>query len=351
MSNYSYDKFYADLKASKHIQDETYRLCSFKVIVDCFGRKVKHAEKVERIERLSFLPFEGEIKMDQPDVTFSYFEYYGHDKVNVPEIPHEIVFGRLIADNDRRYLGQFNLKERKFIANTTMDPLLSFLMSNIAKVDEHHFVYDPFVGSGGLLISAAYHGAYVWGTDIDYQLLHALAKPSRYGQVKRAEDESVLANFQQYHLESKYMDVIVADSASPLFRGNLKFDAIITDPPYGKRESRERIGTEKDYEIPEDLLDKHFPAKLKYTIDDIYIDLMELADKHLRIGGRILFWVPYSKPNDEDPRNKFYKANSKIVTFEEIEERFRHPSLKLASFGEQKLTEKYSRILVAMEKI
>lgn len=351
VSNYNYKEFYNDLKASKHLKDKTFRNCSFKLTVDCFGKKVKHADKVKRIERLSFLPFEGDIKMDNPDVTFYYFEYYGHDKVNVPETPHEIMFGRWIADNDRRYLKQFNLKDRKFIANTTMDPLLSFLMSNIAKVNEHHLVYDPFVGSGGILVPAAFHGAYVWGVDIDYLLLHALSKPSRYGQGKRDEDESVLANFIQYKLESKYQDIIVADSASALFRENLKFDAIITDPPYGKRESRERIGTEKDYEIPEDLLDKHFPAKLDYSIDDIYIDLMKLADKHLRIGGRILFWVPYSKPTDEDPRNKFYKANSKTVSFEEIDKRFRHPSLKLVSFGEQKLTEKYSRILVAMERI
>lgn len=29
-----------------------------------------------------------------------------------------------------------------------MDPELSIIMANQAKVDEGHFVYDPFVGSG-----------------------------------------------------------------------------------------------------------------------------------------------------------------------------------------------------------
>ena len=54
-----------------------------------------------------------------------------------------------------------------------MDPILAFIMCNMAKVKENHIVFDPFVGSGSLLVSSAYFGANVIGADLDYNLLHA----------------------------------------------------------------------------------------------------------------------------------------------------------------------------------
>ena len=56
--------------------------------------------------------------------------------------------------------------------NTSMDPTLSLIMSNLALCQPGQAVFDPFVGTGSLLVAAAYHGAYVAGTDIDYNLLH-----------------------------------------------------------------------------------------------------------------------------------------------------------------------------------
>ena len=57
-----------------------------------------------------------------------------------------------------------------------MDPVLAFIMSNMAKVKDNNFVFDPFVGSGSLLVSSAQFGAYVLGADLDFNLLHARGK-------------------------------------------------------------------------------------------------------------------------------------------------------------------------------
>jgi tRNA (guanine10-N2)-methyltransferase len=43
----------------------------------------------------------------------------------------------------------------------------------MAQVKKNQLVYDPFVGSGGLLISAAHYDAYVMGADLDYNLIHS----------------------------------------------------------------------------------------------------------------------------------------------------------------------------------
>lgn len=63
-----------------------------------------------------------------------------------------------------------------------MDAQLSLLMANQAKVQNGDIVLDPFVGTGSLLVAAAQLGAYVFGTDIDYLMLHAKTRPSRIKQ-------------------------------------------------------------------------------------------------------------------------------------------------------------------------
>jgi tRNA (guanine10-N2)-methyltransferase len=48
-----------------------------------------------------------------------------------------------------------------------MDPELSLIMCNIARVKKGSLAYDPFVGTGSILVAAASLGATTWGADID----------------------------------------------------------------------------------------------------------------------------------------------------------------------------------------
>lgn len=63
-----------------------------------------------------------------------------------------------------------------------MDPQLSLLMANQAKINNGDIILDPFVGSGSLLVAGAEFGGYVFGTDIDFLMLHARTRPSRIRQ-------------------------------------------------------------------------------------------------------------------------------------------------------------------------
>lgn len=78
---------------------------------------------------------------------------------------------------------KINLKDRKFIGNTSMDPLLSIVMANLANVKENDIVVDPFVGTGSILVAAASLGAHVIGSDIDWLMLHGKTRSSRAFQV------------------------------------------------------------------------------------------------------------------------------------------------------------------------
>ena len=53
------------------------------------------------------------------------------------------------------------------------------------------------------------------------------------------------ANLHQYGLEKYYLDVLVSDASKPSWKKGTYFDAIITDPPYGIREST-RTGSQKE---------------------------------------------------------------------------------------------------------
>ena len=62
-----------------------------------------------------------------------------------------------------------------------------------------------------------------------------ISKSSRAGHKQRDKEESIRANFRQYNIEDRYLDVVVGDSSLPLWRSApLKFDAILTDPPYSE---------------------------------------------------------------------------------------------------------------------
>ncbi|XP_070392050.1 tRNA (guanine(10)-N(2))-methyltransferase homolog isoform X2 [Dermacentor albipictus] len=220
---------------------------SFKFSVEIFGkRKVPREVKVEKIEKFDFLPLNGPIKMENPDHTYHLIEYYGIVPNYIPEKPHAVFFGRWICDGQRFLKSHLALRTRKFIANTSMDPTLSVIMANMAKVKKSHLILDPFVGSGSLLVPAAFFGAYVLGTDLDYLLLHGKA-------------------------------------------------------PYGIREATERIGTHKTYDIPGHLAAQHVPSKVAYCLKDVLCDLLNFSAHHLCLNGRLVFWMPiYNEDFSED---------------------------------------------------
>ncbi|XP_067118788.1 tRNA (guanine(10)-N2)-methyltransferase homolog [Centruroides vittatus] len=306
---------------------------SFRIRIESFGKKLRKDEKLEKIEEFHYLPFEGPIELTKPDHSFHLIEYYGLDPNNVPEKPTRIFFGRWICDGQRSMINKFNLKQRKFIGNTSMDPTLSLIMANMAKIKKNDFVLDPFVGSGSVFVPAAYFGAYVMGTDIDYLMIHGKAKPTRYKQKKREPDECIKSNLKQYNLQDRYLDVLVADASLPLWRNQSLIDAVITDPPYGIREASERIGTKKNYVIPTHLIDGHIPSKITYSLQNIIKDLLNLCAFCLTLGGRLVYWLPVFK---EDFKEDCIPS---------------HPCLALISFCEQVLTSHSSRYLITMEKI
>jgi len=112
------------------------------------------------------------VDLKSPQHIFYILEDYGENPHNTPPEPLRVFFGRLIAHGQRHLIQEYSIKTRHFIGNTSMDAQLSFIMANQAKVTSGSLVYDPFAGTGSLLIACAHFGGYVLGSDIDMILVH-----------------------------------------------------------------------------------------------------------------------------------------------------------------------------------
>uniref|UniRef100_A0A914H111 tRNA (guanine(10)-N(2))-methyltransferase TRMT11 n=1 Tax=Globodera rostochiensis TaxID=31243 RepID=A0A914H111_GLORO len=227
----------------------------------------------------------------------------------------------------------FSLSSRRYIGNSTMDPELAFIQTNLANVRPGAVVMDPFCGTGGLLLPAAHFGSYVFGVEIKWDVARAKGKSSRAGEHWLNAEHSIRANFDQYDLcDGRFLGVVLADSSRPELWHNSAadgtIDAIITDPPYGIRERGQRLGVQNrsakgdnrskvgrmehkkaengpsaESELTQQgavigneeqvfQFDVGFPEKQKYAMSNVFLDLMDLAARLLRPGGRLAFWFP-----------------------------------------------------------
>ncbi|CAK5081694.1 unnamed protein product [Meloidogyne enterolobii] len=224
---------------------------------------------------------------------------------------------------------KFALMSRNYIGNSTMDPELAFIQANLVLSSPGSLLIDPFCGTGGILLSAAYFCSHVLGVEIKWDV----AKAKGF----LGSGQSVKANFSQYGLnDGRYLGVILADSSKhKMWRHFGFFDAILADrdnfirylfykiylAPYGIRERGQKLGVRQwkrkmeteikqmedknwlaDYffiytlfnsqENQQKQQHRNYPEKQQYQISSVFLDLMDLGVRLLRIGGRLAFWFP-----------------------------------------------------------
>ncbi|KAL2343723.1 hypothetical protein Fmac_005008 [Flemingia macrophylla] len=306
---------------------------TFKITVDSFGKVISLEEQKELIHGLSYIPFKGRVKLKNPDHNFWLIEVdnYGGNNGLPPIVQKRIFFGREVGVADRKLIPTYQLKSRNYLGPTAMDAEMAFLMANQALATSGTLIYDPFVGTGSILVAAAHFGAMTMGADIDIRVV-------RDG---RGPDRNVWSNFKQYGLPMP-LGLLRADNNLPPWRPMLKevFDAIICDPPYGVRAGGRKSGGRKllkgavqPYTVPDDKRTDHIPSTAPYSLVECVHDLLDLAAKMLVMGGRLVFFYPVLREED-----------FKETHFPE------HPCFKLISSSEQILSSRYSRVLLTMVK-
>ncbi|XP_031473689.1 uncharacterized protein LOC116246123 [Nymphaea colorata] len=322
-------KEFPDERKSPYLAEDS----TFKITVDSFGKVLSLKEQNERIHMLEYIPFKGRVNLRKPDHKFWLMETDEYDLNNglPPVAQRTIFFGREVGAADRKLLPTYQLKSRTYIGPTAMDAEIAFLMANQALARSGKLVYDPFVGTGSILIAAAHFGAMTMGADIDIRVV-------RDG---RGPDCNVWSNFKQYGLPMP-ISLLRADNNLPPWRPGLEevFDAIICDPPYGVRAGGRKSGGRKllkgavePYTVPDDKRTDHIPSTAPYSLAECVHDLLDLAAQKLVMGGRLVFFYPVVREEG--------LTEGQFPT---------HECLTMIASCEQILSYRYSRYLLTMVK-
>eukprot|EP00164_Ancoracysta_twista_P002399 GFYU01003177.1.p1 GENE.GFYU01003177.1~~GFYU01003177.1.p1 ORF type:complete len:491 (-),score=158.46 GFYU01003177.1:18-1490(-) len=300
---------------------------SFKYIVEGYGAKLTMKEQLDIIDKFAFLPLKGPVDLKNPDVKIWILEDWGLPEMKdnahtKPEKFKRVFLFREVAFGNRKLVSKYDLKKRTYLGPTSMNAEYSLLISNQAKAQKHSLVWDPFVGTGSLILTSAEFGSAVMGGDIDPRVLQG-----------KGPSKTLLDNFKQKELPPP-LDIIRCDNSRLCFRPVEYMDAIVADPPYGIRAGGRKMGSKK--EVPDRVdtskYDEHIPQTVPYPVVEVLTDLLNVSAKHLVIGGRLVYWLPTMRDFTEDQLPA-------------------HGCFKLVSNSEQVITRKWSRRLITMEKI
>ena len=310
---------------------------SWKLTIHTLGSKVTREEQNEMRNQFAFLNFPGPVQMTNPTNEFIIIQeipltYKGspiHQTKKEEEQILSLYFGRILGgqrDWRKFRLEQYTLKKRLYLGPTSMDAELSFIMSNLAGVTKGSFCFDPFVGTGSILLSCALRGAYCFGTDIDIRILRGDNKAT-----------SLKSNFDQYNLPRP--DLVRSDNAiyTRHYRHSKPlYDAIVTDPPYGIRAGARKCGSKLDdpRPVPEEHRHDHIAQTKPYCVSDVMADLLDVAAKSLVLGGKLVYIIP-SMASNFDPTNDLPQ----------------HECLQIKYLCYQPLQKELGRRVVCMEKI
>jgi tRNA (guanine10-N2)-dimethyltransferase len=150
----------------------------------------------------------GSIDLDQPTRRFW-----------LAEAGSRWAVGEELAQVDRRSFDARRMPRLPFQRPVSLPPRLARIAVNLGHVRSGMRVVDPFVGTGSLLAEAALLGARVTGVDRDATMIRGAGQ-----------------NFAHLGLSAESWIVDDATAAARSMPPG-RFDALVTDPPYGRASS------------------------------------------------------------------------------------------------------------------
>lgn len=254
----NYEDLHADVHQRTAHRWADYRHVAFAFAVEAFASKRSQTKKREIIQSFEYLDLKGPIRLKNPDEQFVVMEEYVSDveasilgAKQVPD-PRKIFLSRYISGSNRDVINKYDLKKRRYISTTSMDAELSLVTANMALAAPGKLFYDPFVGTGSFLVAASHFGALTLGSDID-------PRSFRGKDEERKNGRCLMRNYQQYGLESKFVDAFTSDLTNTPLCHRQFLDGIVCDPPYGVREGLRVLGT-RDGKLIEPVIIDGVPA-------------------------------------------------------------------------------------------
>ena len=227
-----------------------------------------------------------------------------HQPVPDPAPRHLLLFqlpARRPPIQDR--MSQLALRKRAFLSTSTLAVDRALLLCNLALRSAPAAgatVLDPYCGSGGILLTAAALGAQTVGSDLDWRMVSdnrwpVRIPPSEHRPARGVEAVRMRDNFDEAGLTQPTallkLDVGSVDAASRLLEANggRRYDALVCDPPYGRREFQHGKNA--------------WDGELSFKVNEAALagslqTLIQLAADTLRPEGRLVFLAPVRSPRD-----------------------------------------------------
>ncbi len=171
------------------------------------------------------------------------------------------IFGYIAASIDRSAYEARKPHYRPFFYPGVLMPRVARALVNIAKPGE--YLFDPFCGTGGILIEAGLLGTKVVGGEVQRKLLLGAR-----------------TNLDYYHVDYSLM---YQDACRLALRNNC-MDAVVTDPPYGRSAA---IKAESIEHLLANSLKEIFRV-LKKGKRAVFVSEREIANLALEAGFRVI---------------------------------------------------------------
>mmetsp|Transcript_25761 Transcript_25761/g.53815 ORF Transcript_25761/g.53815 Transcript_25761/m.53815 type:complete len:556 (-) Transcript_25761:190-1857(-) len=210
-------------------------------------------------------------------------------------------------------------KTRRMRTNTPLCSISAYLLCNIARIQKHQTILDPFAGSAATLLAASLISPTVRVVGIEIATDEFLPRDDvRMDFTARGVTEPVSL------LEGNVMDRKTRDNAREVIGEDASFDVIITDPPYGRREAMSGGGVSV--------------AALNDLIDVIGYDRKRGMPILRPDGGQLVAFLPCPK-------------ECEIQDLLPSEERLAAAGLQLQKKREQRLNNAISRWVLSFSSI
>ena len=192
--------------------------------------------------------FKGEVNLEKPSCDIHLLEGLS-DNDNKATNSLIKILARVISKGATHSI--MSPKTRICVTKTPLESIAAYLLCNIAMVQQHQTVLDPFAGSCATLLAAALNEPSVRTVGIEIAPDKLISRSDIREDFKtRGLTEPIAL------LEGDVFDVETRDKAKEAIGTDEGFDVIITDPPYGIREATLSGGVGQDSKtVLNDLVD------------------------------------------------------------------------------------------------
>lgn len=287
---------------------------------DRYGVSKRSSMKLERKAIMEMKPlleqFKGRVDLKSPECHLYIFQglqniRFDQDGMKCHDEGHPYMLVRKVASGAST--SNIAPKTRICVTRTPLCPLASFIMCNLAQIKEGYNILDPYAGSCSTLLAASMVEPTIQSVGIEIADNNSV---DRDDILKDFESRGLVPPRELIHGDS--LDADVRDIARAAI-GNVPFDAIIADPPYGRRE---KYSAKKD-----------IPPLIKF-IECIKADF-EAGKPLLKRGGRLVAFIP---------TNEGESVYNGIPNMDDLES----AGLEIESLTEQPLSETLSRWLLVL---